>query len=104
VAAGQPFEYRGVILNKDVDVRGLESRQTILEGQFVTSTAVQRVPDVRRGDAVRIHLVSEGLSLVTTGAADEPGFLDGQVRVITSKSKRQLVGRLQRDSVVEVRL
>ncbi len=104
VASGQAREFRGVILPVSTSVRGLEARQTIIEGQYLLSSAVERTPDIRRGDAVQIHLVSGGLTLSAAGIAEEPANFDGRVRVLTAKTKRELVGKLGHDGIVEVRL
>jgi flagella basal body P-ring formation protein FlgA len=104
IASGPAFEYRGVILPPETELQGLEARQTILEGQFLLSTAVRRVPDVRRGDVVRIQIKSGELTLSTTGVADEPGYFNNRVRVMTNKSKQVLTGELQSGRVVEVKL
>lgn len=104
VAAGMAREYRGVILEPEAALARIEARQTILEGQFLVSSAVQRMPDVRRGDAVRVQVISGALSLSTQGSAQEPAYLDGQVRVMTGKNKRELVGKLLENGVVEVKL
>jgi flagella basal body P-ring formation protein FlgA len=104
ISTGQGHEYRGVLLPDSVSVAGLETIQSVLEGQFLVSSAVQRVPDVRRGDSVRVHLISGGLTLSTLGVAEEPSYLNRQVRVMTGKNKRELLGQLQADGVVEVNL
>lgn len=104
VATGTAFEYRGVVLSANHSLSGLETRQTVLEGQFLTSTAVQRMPDVRRGDSVRVHLLSGGLTVSTLGMAQEPGYVNGRVRVTTAKTKREFVGTLSEGGVVEVNL
>ena len=108
VAASPAREYRGVMVSpaevREKDLRSLESRQTILEGLFLMSTAVQKVPDVRRGDAVTILIESGGLKLSTAGIAQEAAYLNGPVRVLTQKSKRELLGSLKSSGEVEVRL
>jgi flagella basal body P-ring formation protein FlgA len=104
VAQGMAREYRGVILEKGESVSGLQSRQTILEGQLLTSSAVERTPDLRRGDTVQIHLINGAFELSTLGVAEEPAYLGGNVRVMASKTKRELVGLLRKDGVVEVKL
>lgn len=104
VASGLPHEYRGVILSKETALTSLEARQTILEGQFLTTTAVQRMPDIRRGDQVRLLLNSGGLVLSAPGVAQEPGYLGGQVRVLSGANKREILGKLQAGGVVEVNL
>src|SRR4051812_37638610 len=45
VARGQARELRGVIFPAVEALTGLESRQTIIEGQFLTTTAIQKTPD-----------------------------------------------------------
>jgi flagella basal body P-ring formation protein FlgA len=104
VSSGPAREYRGVLLPVENEVAKLESVQTIMEGQFLTSSAVRNVPDIRRGDAVRIHLINEGMTLSTSGVAQEPGYSNRQIRVLTSKTKRELLGQLRPDGVVEVKL
>lgn len=104
VATGLAYELRGILMPAEGPLESLEVRQTILEGQMLASTAVQRVPDIRKGDSVRIHLMSGTLKLTTQGVASEPAFLAQAIRVMTSKTKRELVGTLREGGIVEVRL
>ena len=104
VATGQAYDYRGVILPRTQLIDGLEARQTVLEGQFLTSSAVQKVPDIRRGDAVRILVTSGDLTVTTQGIASEPAFVNGRVRVMANKTKREFTGELKDSGTVEVRL
>lgn len=110
VASGQFRDVRGLIVSpkgpngEDGTLAALQSRQTVLEGGILLSSAVERVPDVRRGDSVRVNLVSGGLVLTVPGVAQEPAYLSGHVRVITDRTKRELVGELEPGGVVEVRL
>jgi flagella basal body P-ring formation protein FlgA len=104
VSTGQAREYRAVILQDDLDLARLEATQTILEGQFLLSTGIKRTPDIRRGDTVRIHLISGDLTLTTSGIAEEPAYLSSQVKVMTGKSKRELQGSLLPGGIVEVKL
>jgi flagella basal body P-ring formation protein FlgA len=104
VASGTAHEVRGLILDPEASVGNLESRQSVLEGQMLLSSAVQRVPDVRRGDAVTVHLISNGLSLSTQGQAQESAYKGSQVKISASRSKRELVGTLTENGIVEVKL
>lgn len=104
IAQGEGYEYRGVIYPFTSSIERLETRQTILEGQFLMSTAIQKTPDVRKGDSVRLEIISGDLTLSTDGEAEEPAYKDGNVRVMTRKTKRELVGKLRPDGVVEVQL
>lgn len=104
VASGGPHEYRGVILDPKTEISQLEARQTILEGQPLLSTAVQKTPDVRKGDVVRVEIISNGLTLSTQAMASEPAYMNGRVRVLTDKTKRELAGKLIAAGLVEVKL
>ena len=106
VASGQYRDMRGliVIAKADDNLASLQSRQTLLEGGILLSSAIERIPDVRRGDAIRINLVSGGLTLTIPGVAEEPAYLTGHVRVMTNQTKRELLGELEPGGVVEVRL
>ncbi len=104
VASGTEREFRGVILDQRTEITQLQARQTLLEGQPLLSSAVERVPDVRRGDSVRVRIVSNGLTLSAQATASEPGYLNGPVRVLTAQTKRELSGKLVSSGVVEVKL
>lgn len=104
ISKGMDREIRGLILEGKVDFQKLEAKQTILEGQPLLSHYVQKTPDIRRGESVRIRLVSGEVALSTAGLADEPAYIDGQIHVTTLKTKRQLVGKLSSDLTVEVKL
>ena len=104
VATGLPREFRGVMIPGDTNFSHLESKQTILEGQYVVSSAIQKQPDVRKGDTVKLELVSGDLSLTTQGIAEEEASIGGQIRVMTTKTKREITGHVKEDRSVEVTL
>lgn len=104
VASGSAREYRGVMMPASTEFNGLQSRQTILENQYVVSTAVQKQPDLRKGDTVKLLLSSGGLELVTQATAEEPASVGDRIRVLTVKGKREMVGRVNEDRNVEVSL
>ena len=104
VAVAPYHDLRGLLVPPDTSIATLESRQTILEATPLLSSAVQRIPDLRRGDAVRIHLVSNGLTLSVPGIAEEPAYFKNRVKVMTDRTKRELIGELEADGVVRVGL
>jgi flagella basal body P-ring formation protein FlgA len=104
VAVGMAREYRGVIVSPEESLNRFEAKQTILENQPLISNAYQRIADVRRGDAVRVRILSNGLELSTQGIAQEPAYTHGSLKVMTGKAKREVVGRLSADGSVEVQL
>lgn len=104
VSSGMAREYRSLLLPIGTSFDRLESRQTILEGQFAVTSAIQKAPDIRRGEMVRVQIKSGTIILSTQALADEPAYVDGPVKVTTLKTKRQLSGKLLKDAVVEVKL
>ena len=104
IATGAARDYRGVLYPANRSIQGLESIQSILEGQFLLTSAVQRIPDIRRGDSVRIRMTSGPLVLSTLGIAEEPGYFNHSIRVIAGKTKKELSGELQTGRIVEVKL
>ena len=104
VAEGLAHEYRGILLPPTEDLSRLEARQTLVEGGFVTTAAVRKIPDLRRGDTVRLDVVSGDVNLSTSATALEPASLNQPVRVQTVKGKREMLGVLRDGAVVEVRL
>ncbi len=104
VASGSAREYRGVMLPAGSELAGLQSKQSILENQFVTVQAVEKSPDLRRGDMIKLDLVSGELTLSTQATAVEPGVIGDRIKVLTTKTKKEMVGVLREDHSVEVRL
>ncbi|MBL7715955.1 MAG: flagella basal body P-ring formation protein FlgA [Bdellovibrionales bacterium] len=104
VAQGINRELKGLAISPDTRLESLESRQTIMEGSFLISSAVQRVADLKKGDPVKIKMIAGDLILQTSGQATEPAYLNETAKVITSKGKKDLVGTLRKNGEVEVRL
>jgi len=104
VSTGLARESRGVLLPADAPIEHLEARQTLLEGGFVTSAAVRRAPDLRKGEPLKIRLQSGAIEVTAQGVAEESASQGETVRVQSLKTHRTLVGRLLEDGSVEVRL
>ena len=106
VASGTPREYRGIMISAEdraaSELDRMESKQTILEGQFVVSSALQRQPDIRKGETIKLELVSGELTLTTQAVLQESGSVGDRVRVLTLKTKKEIVGKIKDDHSVEV--
>ena len=102
VAKNPAREYRGVMVQANTNFDGQQSKQTILENQYVVDSAIQKQPDVRKGDTVKLELISGDLTLTTQAVTEEAGSIGGQIRVITAKTKREIIGRVKADRSVEV--
>jgi flagella basal body P-ring formation protein FlgA len=104
VASGPIREYRGILIPAEGNFSRLQTRQTILENQYVTTSSVERQPDVRRGDTLRLDMVSGDLTLSTQATASENASIGDRIRVMTSKTKKEVVGTVREDHSVEVTL
>lgn len=104
VTSGLAHEHRGLILSAEENISELQTRQSILQGHYVLSTAVQPIPSVDRGDVVRVRLTSGDIVLVTGAVAQEPGHVNKPINVITQRTKKHLIGTLKEGNLVEVKL
>lgn len=104
VATGQPREYRGVIVYDEQKLLHSETKQTILEGQFVVSNAIRKQPDVRKGETVKLELSSGDLTLTTAAVVQENASVGERVHVLTAKTKKEVIGKVKEDRSVEVSL
>jgi len=104
IAQGQAGELKNALLSTQIEVEGLEAKQTIMEGSLLTNYSVQRTPDVKRGDSLQIKIQSGDLIVTTQGTALEAGYKNSKVRVLSSKTKREMNGMLSADGSVEVKL
>jgi flagella basal body P-ring formation protein FlgA len=104
VATGVPREFRGVMLPPETKFDGLQTKQSILENQFAIVSAIERQPDIRKGDTVKLELSSGDLTLTTQALVEESALVGERVRVMTLKSKKEIIGRVKPDHSVEVAL
>jgi flagella basal body P-ring formation protein FlgA len=96
--------YRGAFVDPQTDFSKFESKQTLMEGQYPLVSAIEKVPDIRKGMSLMIRLVSNGLTLSTRAAALESGRVGGLIKVQTISSKQEMSGKLLEDGTVEVQL
>ncbi len=104
VAMSPAKEYRGAIIFDEKKIENSEAKQTILEGQFIVSSAIQRTPDLRKGEMVRLEMSSGELSLTTAATVLENASIGENVHVLTAKTKKEVMGKVRADHSVEVNL
>lgn len=105
VATGYYSEFKNwIVPAKNPEIDKTEAKQTILPKTFLLSTQVEKIPDIRRGDTVKVELISRGLRVSTYGVAQEPGYLTNKIRILTKTSKKELVGKILDSGLVEVML
>ncbi len=76
------------------DAVGRVARVALGAGRPVPLRALEALPVVQRGDAVRLTIESAGLRLSAPGEALEAGGVGERVRVVNTSSRRELVGRV----------
>jgi flagella basal body P-ring formation protein FlgA len=96
--------YRGAIVDQNTDFTKYESKQTLMEGQYPLVSAIEKIPDVRRGVTLTVRLVSNGLSLSTGATALESGRVGSIIKVQSNSTKQELRGKLTEEGYVEVKL
>jgi flagella basal body P-ring formation protein FlgA len=104
VASGAIKEYRNVLVPQSQKLEQMQTKQTILENQYVITSAIEKQPDIRRGEMIKLELISGDLSLTTQALAEEAASVGDSIHVTTVKTKRQVVGKVKEDRSVEVNL
>ncbi len=104
IAQSPAKEYRGVMIMDELRLENTETKQTILEGQYFVSNAIQKSPDLRKGETVKLMMNSGDLSLSTAATILENASIGENVKVMTAKTKRELSGKVLADHSVEVSL
>lgn len=95
-------DWRGNLVPAQYQLSNLEARQTLLEGQPLLASSIQRKPDLRRGDSVKVLIRSNQIHLQTTGIAEENAYTTQNVKVLIHKTKREVLGVLSSPGLVEV--
>lgn len=104
VSQGIGRSIRTTLLAQSEDLSKLQSIGTFLPDRPISMTDVEFIPDVKLGQTVRLELRSSSVSLSTDGIAQEPGYFNKRLRVLSSRTKKILEGKLTPEGVVEVRL
>ncbi len=104
ILLGQPREYRDIFYPEKEGVTGFEALQTLSEGQILTNSVIKKIPDIHRGDLVKIYLYSHGIVLRSSGKAEESGYIHSPIKVSTLKDQHLLLGQVKSKGVVEVHL
>lgn len=90
-----PYKEKGDLFGKRVT-------RVVSRGRVITEDMVEHVPLIGRGDRIRILVRHENLTVTTTGFALEDGWMGDQIRVRHADGRREIVGRVQGISLVEV--
>ena len=104
LAQGQPRAFQTFLVKKPIEQEKFEFVQNIQPGQMLLSSAIRKIPDVKRGDRVQVQLISGGVILKAYGTLEEPGYIEQTVKVSLSSHQKKLTGILKSPQEVEVRI
>lgn len=104
VTSGMNREIIGLMITDSHQVSNHEAHQTIIEGQSILSSAIIPIPDVKRGDPVKLKVLAGALSVQSSGIAQEASYEGQNIRVMNLKTKKELSGILREGRIVEVAL
>lgn len=85
------------------DLLGMRVRQSIQAGNVWQPRHLETVPVVKRGERVRLRLVSGGLQIDGAGKAGEDGRAGDWIRVLNDASRRYVTGQVDEEGTVHVR-
>ncbi len=104
VAQYLPFEAKQEYLSGPIENAAYEAYATILEGRPLLSQNVKAAPKIRKGDRVRIEVISGGVVLEAAGVAQEMGYVAQPMKVKLPLGQKELTGLVTKDGRVQVGL
>jgi flagella basal body P-ring formation protein FlgA len=90
-----------IIQNTD-DLIGSTPRKSIVSGNMIRSTDIEKPRIVNRGDAVTLVFNKNGMYLTTKGRAMEDGTIGDTITISNLSSNRQIEGRITANREVTV--
>jgi flagella basal body P-ring formation protein FlgA len=84
------------------DLVGKRTTRVISRGRVLTEDMVEHLPLIQRGDRIQILVRHGNLTVSTSGFAQEDGWMGDQIRVKNTDGRREIIGRVQGESLVEV--
>lgn len=96
-------DYNTVFRNPQYVV-GLMTKQVVKEGDILRRSLVREPPDIKKGDEVKIKLISGDLVITTDGKMKEEGMIGDKVKVICATTKKQIFGIVETPQLIVVQL
>lgn len=101
---GSARDLRGILVGESEITPRIEAKRTIIQGQKITVDAIQKMADAKRGEAVSLKIRSGEVLLMSPATLLEDAREGQRVKVISSKTKKEFSGILNKDLEVEVNL
>ncbi|MCV6589886.1 MAG: flagellar basal body P-ring formation chaperone FlgA [Marinobacterium sp.] len=89
-------------VNAQESLRGMVSSRALPAGRILTRRDITLAPAINKGDAVIIEARRGGLSIRTTGIAQESGHIGKQIRAINNRSGKEIRGMIKAQGLIIV--
>ena len=97
-------QVRGAYFSDMLSLEGMQARRTLSIGDIITDGHVEKVPVVRRGDAIRLVARAGRMSMSAAGEAMQDGGIGDRIRVKNSDSGKVVYGHVLEDGAIQVGL
>ena len=97
-------QVRGAYFSDMLSLEGMQARRTLSIGDIITDGHVEKVPVVRRGDAIRLVARAGRMSMSASGEAMQDGGIGDRIRVKNSDSGKVVYGHVLEDGAIQVGL
>lgn len=89
----------------DIQVlEGMQARRTLSMGDIITDGHIEKIPIVRRGDAIRLVARAGRMNMSAAGEAMQNGGVGDRIRVKNSDSGKIVYGHILEDGAIQVGL
>ena len=97
-------QVRGAYFSEIESLQGMQARRTLSIGDIITDGHVEKIPIVRRGDAIRLVARAGRMSMSAAGEAMQDGGIGDRIRVKNSDSGKVVYGHVLEDGAIQVGL
>ena len=96
-------DYENLIRDPELVV-GLMTNRVVQEGATLRKSMLREIPDIKKGDEVKVQLVSGDLEVTVDGKVKDDGKIGDKVRVICKTTGKQVSGIIRSPQLVVVQL
>ena len=97
-------QVRGAYYSDIKALEGMQARRTLSMGDIITDGHVEKIPIVRRGDAIRLVARAGRMNMSAAGEAMQDGGVGDRIRVKNSDSGKVVYGHILEDGAIQVGL
>jgi flagella basal body P-ring formation protein FlgA len=83
-------------------LQGMQARRTLSIGDMVTDQHLQKIPVIKRGDAIQLVARAGRMSMSAAGEALQDGGIGDRIRVKNSDSGKVIYGHVLEGGIIQV--